>query len=593
MSSLVKYIFIVFIFLLFAHRGEAAVFSHNLSQGSRDPEVKALQQYLNTHGYPVAKIGAGSRGKETTVFGPATKQALIRFQKDNHITPANGYFGPTTRKVMTKERSVAGATPTPKNTPTTSLLKPNPLTPSVIIESPKSNTPEITPVNTYTIGGTIMGLTGAVTLRNNTTDQLMLTPASASLFTFPASLPTGASYSVTATPGSMTEHCYLINNSGTVASTNITTIQIACGTTLADTIPANPFTNPIIPSSAPTIHQLTYTTDGYGTITGSSTQRIAFNTNGTEVTATPNTGYHFTAWNDGLTNPTRIDTNIRNNQTYTANFAINTYTLTYTVGANGTLSGATTQTVTHGSAGTEVIAIPNAYYMFSGWSDGVLTATRTDGNVTSTQILTANFIVTPFTACGQTLYDERDGNTYPTVQIGAQCWTAKNMAYLPNVVPSATGATNTPYYYVHSYQGSNVTAAKATANYSIYGVLYNHPAALTACPTGWHLATDNEYIDMTTPLGTSVDAANKLKATSTWGGSNGLNTMGFSILAAGYRFHNGLFYELGTASLLRTDGINYNPADGIYRAYDRYVSWQIVRTNGWVDDGMSVRCLKN
>ena len=33
----------------------------------------------------------------------------------------------------------------------------------------------------------------------------------------------------------------------------------------------------------------------------------------------------------------------------TATFAINTYTLTYTAGANGTITGTTPQTVNHGA----------------------------------------------------------------------------------------------------------------------------------------------------------------------------------------------------------------------------------------------------
>ena len=40
----------------------------------------------------------------------------------------------------------------------------------------------------------------------------------------------------------------------------------------------------------------------------------------------------------------------RPTSTVTANFAINTYTLTYTAGANGTITGTAPQTVDYGAA---------------------------------------------------------------------------------------------------------------------------------------------------------------------------------------------------------------------------------------------------
>ena len=44
-------------------------------------------------------------------------------------------------------------------------------------------------------------------------------------------------------------------------------------------------------------------------------------------------------WSDGVLTAARTDTNVTANVSVTANFAINTYTLTYTAGANGTISG--------------------------------------------------------------------------------------------------------------------------------------------------------------------------------------------------------------------------------------------------------------
>ena len=82
-----------------ATAGSAAssAFSRDLKVGMTGDDVKALQIYLNTNGYQVAASGPGSSGNETTMFGNATKAALIKFQKANGISPAAGYFGPRTR----------------------------------------------------------------------------------------------------------------------------------------------------------------------------------------------------------------------------------------------------------------------------------------------------------------------------------------------------------------------------------------------------------------------------------------------------------------------------------------------------------------
>jgi hypothetical protein len=79
-------------------------FTKDLKLGSVDMQVKYLQQYLNSHGFPVAQTGAGSPGKETTKFGYATKAALIKFQEahaDQILRPwfthGTGIFGPMTR----------------------------------------------------------------------------------------------------------------------------------------------------------------------------------------------------------------------------------------------------------------------------------------------------------------------------------------------------------------------------------------------------------------------------------------------------------------------------------------------------------------
>lgn len=71
--------------------------TENLTVNTTDPQVKLLQQFLNTHGFPIALTGPGSPGNETDYFGQATKDALIKFQKANSISPANGIVGALTR----------------------------------------------------------------------------------------------------------------------------------------------------------------------------------------------------------------------------------------------------------------------------------------------------------------------------------------------------------------------------------------------------------------------------------------------------------------------------------------------------------------
>jgi len=75
-------------------------FKRDLEYGTTGEDVKALQVYLNKNGFTVAVSGGGASGNETQWFGPATQNALIRFQKAKNIKPSIGYFGPITRKFV-------------------------------------------------------------------------------------------------------------------------------------------------------------------------------------------------------------------------------------------------------------------------------------------------------------------------------------------------------------------------------------------------------------------------------------------------------------------------------------------------------------
>ncbi len=75
-------------------------FTKDLFFTMNDPEVKMLQEFLNSNGYIVSGSGPGSVGNETTFFGYATKMALIKFQNAAQISPTIGYFGPVTRELV-------------------------------------------------------------------------------------------------------------------------------------------------------------------------------------------------------------------------------------------------------------------------------------------------------------------------------------------------------------------------------------------------------------------------------------------------------------------------------------------------------------
>lgn len=75
------------------------LFTKDLSYGSFGHEVFYLQGSLQKLGYGTFKRPM------PYFFGPATKQAVIDFQKANGILPASGYFGPLTRAKMAEKLS--------------------------------------------------------------------------------------------------------------------------------------------------------------------------------------------------------------------------------------------------------------------------------------------------------------------------------------------------------------------------------------------------------------------------------------------------------------------------------------------------------
>ena len=83
------------------------------------------------------------------------------------------------------------------------------------------------PVPKFTVGGTVIGLSGpGLVLRNNGGDDL--TVASSGSFTFATPLASGSPYSITVLSQPSGQTCSVSNGSGIVGSTNVTSVAVSC-----------------------------------------------------------------------------------------------------------------------------------------------------------------------------------------------------------------------------------------------------------------------------------------------------------------------------------------------------------------------------
>jgi len=215
-------------------------------------------------------------------------------------------------------------------------------------------------------------------------------------------------------------------------------------------------------------YTLKYSAGANGSITGSTSQTVNSGGSGTKVTAVANTGFHFVSWSDGLTSAARTDSNVTANISVTASFAINSYTLKYSAGANGSITGVTSQTVNSGGSGTKVTAVANTGYHFVSWSDGLASAARTDTNVTANITVTASFAANQLTVTFVAgTHGTISGVTVQTVSYGGS---TSSVTAVPSRGYRFINWTDANGHVVSSSAAltlTNVTASqKITANFS-------------------------------------------------------------------------------------------------------------------------------
>jgi hypothetical protein len=238
----------------------------------------------------------------------------------------------------------------------------------------------------------------------------------------------------------------------------------------------NPLTlGPIAASVTVTAHfaidtfTLSYAAGSNGTLSGATSQSVDYGGSGTPVTAVPDTGYHFVAWSDGVLTAIRTDSGVSGVVDVTASFAIDTYTLSYAAGAHGSLTGDASQTVTYGGSGTAVTAVPDTGYHFVGWSDGVLTATRTDSGVGGDLAATASFAIDSFVI---TAGAGQHGAISPAGAVSVDFGSDQTFTITPD-----------PYYRVADVLVDGVSVG-AVSSRTFSGVTADHTISASFAPLG-------------------------------------------------------------------------------------------------------------
>ena len=205
-----------------------------------------------------------------------------------------------------------------------------------------------------------------------------------------------------------------------------------------------------------------------------------------------------------------------------------------------------------------------------------------------------------------------DGNVYATVQIGEQLWMAENLKTTHyNDGSEITHIINDEDWGSYD-EGQYGVYDNDPTDANIYGNLYNWYAAVDdrgLCPDGFHVPSDEEYMELEMELGMSEEEANDTSNRGTNEGSklagnsdlwndgdlennSEFGTSGFSAFPAGYRSRNdGLYYYMGTY------GYFWSSSE-----YSSYVAWYRLLSFGFSkvhrhsyskEDGFSIRCLKD
>lgn len=154
--------------------------------------------------------------------------ALLNNGRDNLPVNADGSFTFPTALLSGASYQISIATQPTNPTQNCTFSQP----PSGVVGGSNVTSIAVRCVTTeFTVGGSVSGLVGTgLVLQNNGSDDFAV--AANGPFTFPDSLPSGASYNVTVASHSSnpTQDCVVVNPTGTVGNANVSNVRVTCTT---------------------------------------------------------------------------------------------------------------------------------------------------------------------------------------------------------------------------------------------------------------------------------------------------------------------------------------------------------------------------
>jgi hypothetical protein len=259
--------------------------------------------------------------------------------------------------------------------------------------------------------------------------------------------------------------------------------------------PFNPSITASTTISATGCVTVTPSSAGNGTISPDTPQSFA--SGGTVVfTLTPSTHYHIadvpntgTCTGGSLSGSVFTTGAVAISCTVIANFAIDTYTLSYTAGPGGTIDGDSPQTVGWNQSGSSVTAVPDSGYRFVRWNDGNTNATRSDP---VTANVTYNAVFAGVLSFTQDPHDALAGGLIGPVKVSTGASTLNGTTVtlaLSPAGPALSGNTATVTGGVATFNSVKTDPSTSGGTYQLMASITAEPDVLAALSATFKVTT--------------------------------------------------------------------------------------------------------